>query len=245
MASTSETGHAKNAANFNTMVILATGMAAYAPSNPELNPRSLEDLGRAANDALGRLSQAMADYQLRVDERTVAFEPVSKYITRLGKALKASNGITKENVATFAGLVRKYRGARAAAQEKTSGTPPNTAAPELHSVAQLSFDSRVAHLKDIRSLLAALPTYNSSEPDLTLGGLNETVAALDMANTLVINKISAITTGRSERNHILYTPGTGLVDMGYKLKNYISSKFSAGTPEAKSLSGLTFARPKD
>lgn len=77
MASTSETGHAKNAANFEELVSVCKGYGAvYNPSNTNLTITSLETLLSNTKAAIGILNSATPDWITAVNEREAAFKTV-------------------------------------------------------------------------------------------------------------------------------------------------------------------------
>ena len=245
--SVSETGHAKNVGNFKTLFVRAIALPGYNPSSRTLNPANLNEQWSAAQAALSAVSVANAKYKLKVDERAVAFRPIARLVTSLGKALKATDGVTKETTATYLTLARKYRGSRVTAvkaSEAAAGAGGDIAVtPEQISVAQLSFDNRVAHFSDIVALLSNIPGYAPNEPELTLAGIAATNSALINANDGVLNAITSLGTQRISRDEALYKPVTGLVDTAYKLKDYIGSKWNATSTGWKSVAKITFSRP--
>jgi len=117
MASTSETGHAKNVANLDDLISFVTGYAAaYNPSKTTLKLTALQTLSTSAKNAINAVNAALPAYSNAVAAREVAFEPLSKLSTRVMNALKATD--TTEQVDESAKtLVRKIQGARATAKK--------------------------------------------------------------------------------------------------------------------------------
>lgn len=61
MVSTSETGHAKNVANFATLISFCTAYGAnYNPSNPALSITELNNLHTSAQTSLSTLNDVFA-----------------------------------------------------------------------------------------------------------------------------------------------------------------------------------------
>ena len=240
--STSEKGHAKNVANFKTLTTRCTSFPGFNPANSDLQPAALAATFASGDAVIDAVRTANVAYKLRVAERATAFRPISKMITRLGKALKSSPGISAAVRQDYIALSRKYRGSRKEAKANAPAATPDGLQPEQISVAQLSYDSRVAHFLDIKSFLAALPTYASNEPDLSTAGIAATATALDTANQAVVVAIANLGNERANRNAVLYAPETGLVATGYQLKDYISSKYGGGSPQWKQISQLAFSR---
>lgn len=81
MASTSETGHAKNAANFDDLISFVTGYGtAYNPSKATIKLTALQTLSTSAKTAINAVNAALPAYSNAVAAREAAFEPLSKLI---------------------------------------------------------------------------------------------------------------------------------------------------------------------
>ncbi|MDO9339498.1 MAG: hypothetical protein Q7T72_03115 [Bacteroidales bacterium] len=92
MASTSETGHAKNVANFNDLISFVAGYGTdYNPSKASIKLTALQILLTSAKNALNAVNSALPEYSNAVAAREVAFAPLSKLITRVVNALKATD----------------------------------------------------------------------------------------------------------------------------------------------------------
>ena len=92
MASISETGHANNVANLESLILSATAFGtSYNPSKESLKLSSLQTLLTASKDSLNATNIAQSAYSNAVSARESAFEPFSKLITRVNNALKASD----------------------------------------------------------------------------------------------------------------------------------------------------------
>jgi len=79
MASTSETGHAKNAANFEDLISFCTGYgASYNPNKASIKLPALNTLFTNAKNSLDALTAAAPAYTNAVNAREIAFEPHSR-----------------------------------------------------------------------------------------------------------------------------------------------------------------------
>ena len=117
MASTSETGHAKNVANFNELISFVSGYGeTYNPSKASIKLTALQTLLADAKSAMDAVNSAMPAYSNAVSAREAAFEPLNKLITRVMNAVKATDisSQVEESVKT---LVRKIQGTRSTAKK--------------------------------------------------------------------------------------------------------------------------------
>ena len=92
MASTSETGHAKNAANFEDLISFCTGYGVtYNPSKVAIKLPGLTTLSTNANAALQAVKVAKTAYDNTTNAREVAFKPLKPLATKIVNALAATD----------------------------------------------------------------------------------------------------------------------------------------------------------
>jgi len=247
MASTSETGHAKNVANFEDMISFCTGYGAtYNPSKVAIQLPSLNALRTNAENAVADVNSANTAFINATNARQIAFNPVKPLATRLVNALEATDA-TDELIKDAKTLNRKVQGARKGkgTTPETPPTPPDTAAEDKQiSVSQQSYDSIIENFEKLGQLVATEPTYTPNEVDLQTATLITFHGNLKTTNTAVINATTAISNARITRNQILYAPKTGLYDVAQEVKKYVKSVFGATSPQYKQVSKIKFTKPR-
>ena len=247
MASTSETGHAKNVTNLESLItsIIALGTT-YNPSRDSIKLAALQTLLDQSKESLNAVNIAQAAYSNAVAARKVAFEPFSKLITRVMNSLKAS-GVSTQVVQSARTIVRKLQGRRASAkitdEEKKALEAEGKEVNQI-SASQMSFDNRIENFDRLIMLLSSIPLYNPNEEELKVETLKALHNQLKEKNTEVILPIVQLSNSRIARNKILYSENTGLVDVALDSKTYIKSIFGATSPQYKQISKLRFIRPK-
>lgn len=88
MASTSETGHPINIANFEDIISFCTGYGApYNPVQNAIKLPALNTLLTNAQSALNTVNDQLAKFIVATNERQLVFEPINKLTTRLIAAL--------------------------------------------------------------------------------------------------------------------------------------------------------------
>lgn len=243
MASTSETGHAKNVANFEKLVAETSAFGtAFNPSKAALKQAELNAQLATARAAIAAVNSAEPAYKNAVSARDAAFAPLGKLITRINNALKASDTTTQEDESALT-LVRKLQGRRATAKktedEKKAAAAEGKEIVEISS-SQMSFDSRLDNFDRLIKLLSSIPAYAPNEADLRVEALTALYNDLKAKNTAVINAETPLSTARIARNEILYKQNTGIVDISVDVKNYVKSVFGATSPQYKLISNLKF-----
>ena len=243
MASTSETGHAKNVTNLESLITSATALGtSYNPSKDSIKLSALQTLLSTSKGALSAVNTAESAYSNAVDAREMEFEPMGKLITRVNNALKASDSSaqTDESAQT---IIRKLQGKRANAkltEEEIKALQAEGKEVTQISASQMGYDSRLENFDRLISLLSTVPQYNPNEEDLKIDSLRALHTKLKTKNTDVVTAYIQLDNARNNRNDVLYKPLTGLVDLASDSKMYIKSVFGASSPQFKQVSKLTF-----
>ena len=247
MTNTSETGHAKNVTNLESLITSIIALeTSYNPSRDSIKLTSLQTLLTASTESLNAVNIAQAAYSNAVAARKVAFEPFSKLITRVMNSLKAS-GASTQVVQSARTIVRKLQGRRASAkitEEEKKALEAEGKEVNQISASQMSFDNRIENFDRLIMLLSSIPLYNPNEEELKVETLKALQNQLKEKNTEVILPIVQLSNSRIARNKILYSENTGLVDVALDSKTYIKSIFGATSPQYKQISKLRFIRPK-
>ena len=248
MTSISETGHANNVANFESLIISATAFGtSYNPSKDSIKLPALQALLTASKKSLNAVNIAQSAYSNAVAARETGFEPFSKLITRVNNALKASDTTVQVDESALT-IVRKLLGKRASAkltdEEKKVLEAEGKEVNQI-SAAQMSYDSKLENLDKLIMLLVSIPNYNPNEEDLKVESLKTHYTELKAKNTDVLTATIQLSNARISRNDILYKPLTGLFDIAADTKTYIKSIFGATTPQFKQVSKLKFTFKKE
>jgi len=248
MASISETGHANNVANLESLIISATAFGtSYNPSKESLKLSALQTLLSASKDSLNATNIAQSAYSNAVSARESAFEPFSKLITRVNNALKASDTTVQVDESAQT-IVRKLQGRRGSAkitdEEKKVLEAEGKEVNQI-SATQLSYDSRLENLDKLIMFLESIPYYKPNEEDLKVESLKSLQAGLKVKNNDVVVASIQLSNARIARNELLYKPLTGLIDVAFDFKVYIKSVFGATSPQYKQISKLKFVDKKD
>lgn len=243
MANISETGHAKNVANFESLITSITAFGTnYNPSKASLKLPALQTKLTASKESLNAVNIAQSAYSNAIAAREFAFEPFSKLITRVNNALKASDTTVQVDESAQT-IVRKLQGKRASAkltdEEKKALEAEGKELTQI-STAQLSYNSKLENLDKLIMLLTSVPLYNPNEEDLKITSLTAYYNELRAKNTDVLVPTVQLSNARIARNEILYKPNTGLIDIASDAKTYIKSVFGATSPYSKQISKIEF-----
>ena len=242
MASTSETGHAKNIANFQDLIAFVTGYGAtYNPSKNALKLPQLNTLVTTSQSKLADVITKNTAYNNAVNDRMIAFDGLKALSTRLVNALETTDA-SKEKVSDAKGFNRKIQGKRAS----TAATPsdPTTPAPTTISASQQSYDQQIQHLAGIISVLQTEPSYAPNENDLKIVTLTAKQADLTAKNNAVSTAYTNVSNSRIARDTTIYGTDTGLFDIATEVKKYVKSVYGATSPQFAQIKGIEFTKKR-
>jgi hypothetical protein len=250
-----ETGHAKNVANFETLISFVSGYgAAYNPSRVSIQLGNLQAKATESSNVMNQVNTLIATHGNAIASREVAFKPLQKLSTKMHSALKATE-VSTAVIENMTSLNRKVQGKRASAKETpktpttltTEGAPnqdPNTKPVVQISSSQLSYDSILDTFDKQVKLLGSITAYNPNETELTVGNLQNLYNQLKAENAAVVNTATQLSNARLNRNQVMYDPETGIVATAMDVKNYVKSLFGATNASYKQISSLEFRLPK-
>ena len=242
MASTSETGHAKNVANFEDLISFSTGYGAtYNPSKEALKVANLNTQLANARTVLNEVKTTQTAFNNATNKRMDAFKPLKSLATKIINALDATDA-SAETVKDARTINRKIQGQRATPKTVSSSPAAQVegAADKTISASQQSYDQQIEHFAKLVELLSSDSNYKPNEADLTVAANQTKLAALKAANTDVVKTYTNWSNSRIARTNALYNPLTGLVNTALDVKKYIKSIFGALSPQFKLVSKLEF-----
>lgn len=250
MASTSETGHPKNVANFENLVSFVVGFGVtYNPSKITLKVPALQTQLASCKANIASVTSTSVAFNNAVNARMMAFDGLKKLSTRLLNALDATNAST-QLVKDFKTVNAKVQGSKLTKADsgKTAKLiDPNTPVVETTktiSSSQQSYSSLIEHVATIITILSTEPTYVPNENDLKVVTLNTLLTSLKNTNTAVINAYTTVSNARLSRDQSLYNTINGLCETAKEVKMYVKSLYGATSPQYKLISGLEFKSRK-
>lgn len=243
MASTSETGHAKNVANFEELISFCTGYGTtYNPSKSGIKLTALTTLHTTAKTSLQTVKTTKVAFDNGTNTREIAFESLRKLCTRIVNSLEATDA-KQQTVDDAKTINRKIQGRRADKPKKLIATETEPAPVQI-SVSQQSYDNLIDNFAKLIQLVTAESSYAPNENDLKVTALNTLLTSLKTANTNVISTTTTYSNARISRDNTLYSTDTGLVDTASEVKKYVKSVFGTASQQYKQISNLQFRKVK-
>jgi hypothetical protein len=243
MPSTSETGHAKNVANFQDLITSVIGYGAtYNPSKAVLKLANLQTKLTAEQENINTVITKTTAFNNAVNERVIEFSNVKPLSTRVLNSLSSTDA-SDQKINDAKGFNRKIQGKRASSVP-VKPTDPNAPAPKTISAAQLSYDQLLQHWNGLISTAQSEASYTPNETDLKITTLTAKAAAMLAKNNAVGTEYTNVSNARIARDKGLYTDKTGLVDTANEVKDYVKSIYGYTSPEYKQISKIKFTKAK-
>lgn len=238
MASTSETGNAKNIANFKLLYETNVGFGPdYNPpaSNPRIHNANMQMQHLDCDNKQKNVNTQNGIFKPLINNRKIEFSTLDGIARKVRSSAK-SCGAPIEFFKNVDSAVKKILGDRISKPEPTTTDPAGT------SASQQSFDNKLDFLDKLIEILKNQPLYSPNEYELSIVGLEVKQTNLENANNAVKTGVSPYNTAIKERNKALYTITTGLVDVAQQSKDYVRSKFGYTSPEFKLVSKIKFKK---
>ena len=240
MASTSETGHAKNIANFQDLISFCQGYGAnYNPTKESLKIPQLQALYQVAQDKLNATKTQKTTFDNATNERRNTFANLKPLATKIINAFAVSGADTLA-IADAKTVNKKLQGTSSKKATTTSDSLPPSGELKGASTSQQSYDRLIDHFANLIQVVAQNTNYAPNETELQVATLQTKLAELQTKNTNLINAYTGYSNAMIERNQTLYNPLTGLVQTSKEVKQYVKSVFGANSPQYKQVSGLEF-----
>lgn len=241
MASTSETGHVKNVANFENLITTVKSYGeSYKPIKTVLTIPELEKKKTEAQTTIDEVLAAKAKYDTFINGRRMAFEGIKPLATRVVSAFSVS-GADNLAVNNIKSANKKLQGQRSSStKQEVSAQNVDAVKPTNVSTSQQSYDNQTAHFAGIIEVLKQYPSFVPNETELTVQALENKLAELKKTNSDIISPYTEYTNALTRRNHSLYDPMTGLVQIAKEVKQYVKSLFGASSPQYKQITTIEF-----
>ena len=236
MASTSETGHAKNVANLQKLTEQVTVYTLYNPPVDNLKVANLTALYIAASTKLNEVEDKRNANKNAITVRQSAFENLKSTCTKIINHLEIL-GLPQGTIDQAKSLNRTIQGG-----QKKTATPPEEGKEETKTVStsRQSYTQQADNFGILLQLLGTITEYNPNEDDLKLTNL-ETYKNLLVSSTQSVDQTEAELNNKLiERDQILYADGTGLYSIAQNFKKYVKSLYGDTSPEYTNVSSIEY-----
>ena len=240
MASTSETGHAKNVANLQKLTEQVNVYTLYNPPVDNLKIANLNALYSTASTKLNEVEDKRNANKNAITLRQSAFENLKSTCTRIINQLDIL-GLPQGTIDQAKSLNRLIQGGQ---KKTTTPTEEGKEEPKTISTSRQSYTQQADNFGILLQLLSTIPAYNPNEEDLKLTSLNTYKESLVSSTQAVDQTEADLNNKLIERDNMLYADGTGLYSIAQNVKKYVKSLYGATSPEYANVSSIEFTTRK-
>ena len=240
MASTSETGHAKNVANLQKLTEQVTVYTLYNPPVDNLKVANLQTLYTTASAKLNEVEDKRNANKNAITVRQSAFENLKSTATKIINHLEIL-GLPSGTIDQAKSLNRVIQGGQKKAVTALEEGKEET---KTVSTSRQSYTQMAENFGILLQLLGTIPTYNPNEDDLKLANLEPYKNSLVDSTQSVDQTEAELNNTLIERDQLLYKDGTGLYSIAQNVKKYVKSLYGATSPEYTNVSSIEFTSRK-
>lgn len=244
MSAYSESGHARNVANFEGLYAstLSFGLS-YLPTKASCKPAAVNALLASSKASLAALNNSRSTLKTARDVREQAFSGLGKLATRIKNSLLSSGAsdITVDSLKTFTRLLTGKRAKRKLTEEEQKKAEEKKGKKIIYiSASRMSYDNQLDNFDRMIKFLQGCPTYNPNETDLKISTLLAIYADLKNKNATVATALANMNLAMINRNDLLYKDDVGLVDVAQDIKTYVKSAYGLDSLQAKTVCRFKF-----
>ena len=240
MASTSETGHARNVANLQKLTEQVTVYTLYNPPVDNLKVANLQTLYTTASAKLNEVEDKRNANKNAITVRQSAFENLKSTATKIINHLEIL-GLPSGTIDQAKSLNRVIQGGQKKAVTALEEGKEET---KTVSTSRQSYTQMAENFGILLQLLGTIPTYTPNEDDLKLLNLETYKNSLVSSTQSVDQTEAELNNKLIERDQLLYADGTGLYSIVQNVKKYVKSLYGATSPEYTNVSSIEFTSRK-
>ncbi len=240
----SESGDMKLLGNFRKLIDLVSADPAYNPANPNITVTALETLYTSGQSVSTNVNTAAAPYKIAVNDRQAKFEDVPRRIGsafRMAKASGADKAVL-DDLESSRRKLKSQRKSKASSEAVNASESDDAPASATRSTSQMSYDNQVGNVESFLALLSNLASYNPNENELKLVALQAFLGELKAANDAVSSSSVPLSQARGNRDQVLYTGPSSVVDIALLVKAYVSAALGTQSQLYRQIKGLKFER---
>jgi|GEM_PF-631164 len=178
--------------------------------------------------------------------RSLVFDSADGLVTRAFNSFSIS-GASEQSIQQAESKVHVYRNIRISdkptadevAAAKAEGKDRKTNVQH-----NATFDKKIENFGDIVDFMDKSGFYGPNETDISIAGLTATYEDMKSTNKICSQNGIDLDKARMLRDTVMFTKGTGLVDVLLGVKKYVKSAFGATSVQYKSISYLKFKNIK-
>ena len=236
MGRTIETGHAVNLSNCKLLIDACASFGAdYSPDNTDLAITAMMAKWLAGTAGQKAYVTALESIRQPMNTRKKLFVGIIPLLTRVLGELNSTHADAqlKAEIKTIADEIHSIM---IPAVKKSKGNTITIAISQSHT----GCVQRANSFFNLIEMLKTIPEYAPKKDFIKIPALIDVHAGMEAANNNIGALLNAADDAMLQRNYILYTPGTGIVDTALACKQYIKGSYGNNSTEYRMVTKINF-----
>lgn len=250
MTSTSDTGHAKNVANFEILISQCIGYGnTYNPPFDYLKIPQMQEILKKAEKSMQFVTYTRIIYDNTCDSLEIAFTNLKELCANIVNIIESAN-LEEQTIIEVKIINQLIQNENIWEKEINSNettndiiTPLILEQPQIF-VCQQHFNNLIKNFYQLILKVNKEPLYVPCESVLNITEFNFKLENIKKINIAVIDAYFIYCNAKHERDIMLYQPDSGLVDIALNIKMYVNKLFKDNSLQFKQIKELEFKRPK-
>jgi hypothetical protein len=237
-----ESGHAKNVANFEQVIIILTALGmVYNPGQALILLAALQTKLIEAKAVLAAVDTAEAEKRLRVNDIQAEEAELGKFMVNIKRTVEV-----ELNDPAFTAEIQSIIN-RSRPKSRDTGLIDDPLTPEdesrtAHSMSQSSRDNQIAGLADIIALLRLRIDFKTNDAEYTLAAIEARFDALTAKNNAAKASNANLGNALDARDAVLYDEETGIIKLVKLIKNQLAVKPGRESTAYQQINALEFRK---
>lgn len=218
----------------------------YNPVPVAFTIAGLTQLKTSAETLVNNAKTAENVWKNSTSARSLIFDGADGLVTRAYNAYSIS-GATEQSIRQAESKVHAYRNERVSdkpTEEEKAAAKAEGKELKTNVQHNATFDKKAENFGDFVDFLDNSGIYGPNEADISIAGLTARHEEMKSNNKICSQNAIELDKARMLRDTVMFSKGTGLVDVSLGVKTYVKSAFGITSVQYKSISGLKFKNIK-
>ena len=236
---------AYNVAALDKVLALATQVGdSYKPGNASIERTALAALLEESRKSVTAVLKAEGDLATAINQRQDAFDALPALGLQI-IGLAESGDMEDKHLKDLDKMRKRFRSQPFKGTGETGTaevSTPSETSQRKHRI--LSYDNKVVTLESIIKFLEEHPSYSPMEPEFSIAGLKEKLAALHAHNAAVTTAKAELTQIREKAKELIFDRKIGVRGRAKMAKRYLRTILGTKSDLYKSISKVKFKNGK-
>ncbi len=234
--------HLNNLQAYHSLVGYCTGLGGkYNPGRQNLRLEALQAQLEAVSQSLEQVKVTKVHFINEVNERKKVFNPLPSIASNVLRTLEET-GSTEEQIASSRMLVKGIIRKQQLRMPIPSSGDQLVKEPARRSTVQMSYWAKSDAFSQLVKLVASIPTYQPTVPELSVESLTMKMAELETINQRVSEARVKWSQAMSQRKAVMYADHDSANNRSKSVKNYLRIMLGPNSDQFEQVKRITFTK---